>query len=359
MTGYLTQMVALKKFMISEDKFSDPKNQAVILGHLQKFSELAKQGSHDAVLSKDNFRFSQEVFREHVVDAERVFRLGSKSYARWRLNSTITVCMSCHSQLPTQNQVFAEFVDAKMFASEFDQAEFLFATRGFDRAMVIYDKILNGYPENKASLDDLEGALQRELAYYSRVKRDPGLGILKLAVHQKNKKLPAALVKLVGTWIDQLKTWEKEGDLAVSKANDKEILDAVKKRLGANKGFQIVDRNHPELINFMRASGLLYEYLYTHPNSKALPELLYWLAVSERSMSQSFFYSLASLYLRECIVKFPADPIANQCFQSFEEETLLGYTGSAGTSLPADVKADLDWMRKHIESKGKIDIQNK
>jgi hypothetical protein len=121
MHQFLAQLVALKKFLVSEDKFTDPKNTLEISRRLKEFAEVAKKTQHDPMLNQENFKFSRHVFEEHIMDTERVFRLGNKAYARWQLNSTISLCMSCHSQMPAANRTFEEFHSLKIFSSEFDQ----------------------------------------------------------------------------------------------------------------------------------------------------------------------------------------------------------------------------------------------
>lgn len=353
----LEQLTALKPYMISEDKFVDPKNYKTIEKHLKEFSELAKQTRHNPQLNSENFKFSTEVLENHIVETERVFRVAKKSYARWMLNSTVGICMSCHDQAPVQDRKFKEFKDHKMFASGFDQAEFLFATRVFDEAYQQYDKIIKNYPQNKYSSEQLDVALKRQMVYFSRIKQSPQLALGKLKEYQDNKKLPQYEQKNITNWIKQFKDWDKQTVLDPKTSTDKQIVEFARKSLETSSSEEKIKPNEAQLVTYLRVSGILYEFLRTHPQSKVTPEVLFWLSVCDRVINNSVFYSFADLYLRECIIKYPSDPIAKKCFKEYENETILGYTGSSGTQLPGEVKRDLEMLRKHVETGGQVEIR--
>ncbi len=357
MEQFLTQLIALKSYFVSEEKFVDPQNSAEISLLLKKFAEVAKKSKHDPVLNQDSFKFSRHVLEDHITDTERVFRLGSKSYARWKLKSTVSVCMSCHSQVPTANRSFGEFGNSKMFSSEFDQAEFLFATRAFDKAYDLYDKVIEGFPKNSYKADQVKAALERQVAFHSRLQRDPTKALAALKKHQKNKNLPKPLIKNIAAWISQFETWDKQPVFDPKTATDQEVVKFAKRTIEAKGASKMMDASDPNLVNLLRASGILFEYLQSHPRSSAGPEILYWLSVCDRSINNTFFYSLADLYLRECILKHPGHPIAKKCYNDYEEETTLGYTGSSGTNLPAEVRSDLNQLKKLVETGGKVELR--
>ncbi len=355
MHQFLAQLGELKKFLVSKDKFTDPKNTMEISSRLKEFAEVAKKTQHDPMLNQENFKFSRQILEEHIVDTERVFRLGNKAYARWQLNSTISLCMSCHSQMPASNRTFEDFQSLKIFSSEFDQAEFLFATRKFDQAFNLYNQIVSGFPKNNARIEQVESSLEREVAYFSRIRRDPTAAIAQMKKHQKAKELPEHLQRNISAWISQFTAWSKQKPFDAKAATEKQIIDFAKQNIEL-KSTTTSNASNPNLVNYLRVSGILFEYLQSHPLSKATPEVLYWLSICERSISSNFFYSLADLYLRECIVRYPGDAIAKKCFKEYEEETILGYTGSSGTNVPGEVRRDLNSLKKLIETGGKVEL---
>ncbi len=356
MNQMLVELSSLKIYFVSQEKFMDSKNSDTISAHLKEFAKLAQQAHHNPELSTENYKFSGEVLDAHVAEVGRLFKSGNKAFARWQLASTISVCMSCHSQMPTNNRTFIDFQNYKMFSSPFDQAEFLFATRAFDQASFIYDLVIDGYPKNKMSLDQVEGSLDRQLAYFSRIKRNPTEAIAKLKMHQKNKKLPGFLQANLKGWISQFENWEKQTTPDPKSASDQVILDFAKKTIEVKWTSKAMQADNPDLVPYLRVSGILYEYLHLHPKSAATPDILYWLAISDRSISDNFFYSLADLYLKECVVKFPTAPIALSCYKEYEMETIAGYTGSAGTFLPPEVRTELNQIKSILDSKIKMNM---
>lgn len=356
MAQYLMHLTALKKYLVSDEKFSDPNNSKEIAEHLKEFARLAKSASHDRTLTQENFKFSRQVLEDRIVDTERVFRLGRKTYARWQLNSVVNVCMSCHTQLPSTNRVFNSFKDATLFTSDFDRAEFLFATRSFDTSMGLYDKSIKGFPDNKITVFQVETALERQMAYFTRIIRNPTLAIAKLKEHQANTLLPQYLKDNMVAWSLQLKKVEAQTPLDPRVATDTQIIQYARKNIEADDKKTNVDATSPRLVTYLTVSGMLYEFLEKHPQSPATPQILYWLAMCDRSIENNFFFSLADMYLRECITKFPADPIAKKCYSQYELETTLGYTGSGGTRVPIEVKRDLETLKQIVESKGKLEM---
>ena len=121
----------------------------------------------------------------------------------------------------------------------------------------------------------------------------------------------------------------------------------------------MLDAIDPSLVNYLRVSGILNEYLLTHPNTKVEPEILYWLAICDRSISNNFFFSLADMYLKECITRYPSAPIAKKCFTEYETQTTLGYTGSSGIHVPPEVKAELKRLKDLVNSGGKLEMLKK
>ena len=359
MQKFLVHLSALKTYMVSEEKFIDPKNSDQIALHLKEFAEVTKKARHDPSLKQENFKFSNYVLDNHIAETERVFRAGNKPYARWMLNSTVSLCMSCHSQFPVSNRAFEDFTDHKMFSSQFDQAEFLFATRVFDKAFAVYNKLIEGYPKNNITREQLEAVLKRQVAYFSRVKREPKDAIAKLRAYADNKKIPQTERTQLQSWIKQFQQWNTKSEPDPKTATDAQILEFARKNVKpaweASKTIPL----QSQLVTHLRVSGILFEYLNSHPQSKAMAEILFWLSICDRSINNSAFYSFADLYLRECIIRHTADPIAKKCYQEYEAETILGYTGSGGTSLPEEVQEDLNQLKRLVEKGGKVDIRER
>lgn len=347
MSGFLEQLNAVKKYMVSETRFADPKNKVEISEHLKQFSQIADATMHDPQLQLDNFKLSRDVLVKHIHETEKIFREGNKDYARWMLNSTVYVCMSCHTQTPSADKRPLLETDSGNYFSQFEQAEFLFASRSFSEASRIYDLIIRGMV-NDAN-PEVEKSLQRQVAYFARVKRAPKQAIKTLNEYLKLKNTPDYIRRDLVNWISQFEKWKNGKDIDPARASGEAIIDFAKSQIGSDQGVKIESSN-PKLVNYLRVSGVLYQFLHSHPQSKFTPQILYWLAICERSIEHNFFFSLADLYLRECITKYASDPVAKKCYAEFEKETVLGYSGSRGVDVPASVRDDLKALKKLIES---------
>lgn len=350
MRDFLNHMMELKKYINSEEKFLKPENDAEIRKNLKGLADTAKDAVHDPQLKKVGYSVSREVLEEHFKEAERIYRLGNKRYARWMLNSALGICVSCHTQLPSQSRTWVNDLElGQNFASDFDQAEFYFATRAFDKASNLFHKIITGYPANKVKTEDLETALERQLAYYARVKRSPTLGLERFEQYQKLSKAPEYLEKNIRAWAALFREWKKENPLDPRFATEEQIQAYAEKSLSKELWDKMVDAENPRLVTYLKLSGILYEYLQLNPKSKLIPNILYWLAICDRNLKNNFFYSLADVYLKECIVKYPKSKVAKDCYKEYEENLIASYSGSSGTNIPPDVEADLAKLKKLVK----------
>lgn len=356
MSQFLDQLNAVKKYMTSETRFSDPKNMLEISEHLKQFGQIADASMHDPLLQMDNFKMSRDVLVKHIHETEKVFKEGNKSYARWMLNSTIYMCMSCHTQMPSEDKRLLLTKDGKNYFTQFEQAEFLFASRNFTEASRIYDQVIRGSLKDDAA--DVERALRRQVAYFARIKRAPKEAISLFNEYLKIKNMPEFLTRDISNWISQFEQWNKEKMINPEQATDKEIQRFVSEHLELDKKSKVNSVN-AGLVNYLHISGVLYEYLQTHPKTKIKAQVLYWLALCDRSVERNFFFSLADLYLRECIVNHAADPIAKKCYVEYEKETTLGYSGSRGVDVPDSVRRDLKALKALVDSGGKIKLDSK
>jgi tetratricopeptide (TPR) repeat protein len=349
MHKFLGYMQALRPYIASEKKMTDPANDAEIKTYLKGLSEAVKTAKHEPKLQKPMFKVSREALEEHIYETERVFKVGNKTYARMMLQSTLSVCMSCHTQIPTASKNFESLNFTDQLTPPFDQAEFLFATRQFDKAHELYDKAIRGFPENKLASYSLEDAIERQVAYFSRIKRDPSGGRDYLQSLLKQKKLPVHITKNVEAWAALFNEWSREKTPDMKTISEADLKKYVTKSLKPELWDKMVDANNPRVMTHLKISGLLYEYLTYHPQTELMPEILYWLAQCDRALNNNFFYSLADMYLRECITNYPKHPIALNCYQDYEDATIAGYTGSSGVNVPTDVLAELNKMKAQMQ----------
>jgi hypothetical protein len=106
-----------------------------------------------------------------------------------------------------------------------------------------------------------------------------------------------------------------------------------------------------EEIVYLHLREELHRLLATAPAGPAQGELYYWLSFSERAVGYSFFYSLADGYLKACMDEWSLLPIAKRCYREYQSFVEFTFTGSSGTDIPADVRAELESYRRKVGAK--------
>jgi hypothetical protein len=347
MQNILSHIQELRPYVSDDDKFKDPKYQGLISDYLSDLSKMIKAAKHNQEMKTPAFSVSRQVLEDHFQEIERVFRIGNKSFARWQLNSSLPICMSCHTQLPS-NSVSWKFFDAKAYKDDFEHAEYLFAARDFDGALNFYDKIIDGFPENKVKIQNLETATERKVAIFARVKRDFAAGAKSIEHSQANKNLPEFVAKNLTAW-KEIFLGMKDKKLPDPKtASGNEIRNFVDSELKKVEWTKLLDITDARLVSNLTVSGILYEYLNYHPNNTLTPEVLLWLAQIDRDINNNFFFSLADLYLKKCMNEYTKHPAAKNCYNEYESNVFFSYTGSSGTSFPMDVEQELKSLRTKI-----------
>ena len=338
--------------MVDRDKFEDKKNEGKIIENLDAMAKLVKNIKHTSITKAPGLRLSKQVLEDHLADTARVFKVGNKDYARWALNSTFSICMSCHTQSTSESRNWS-LIGFKEFGNDFDHAEFLFAARDFDHALEKYDLIIDGFPANKIRIMDLEKAISRKVAVFARVKRDFKGGLASVQKSQQNEELPPYLSKNLLAWEATFREAMKTPYPDPRESTDEQIRTYVEAEMKKGLWDKMIEASNPRLVTNLTVSGILYEYLNLHPTTPLRPDILYWLALCDRSLNNNFFYSLSDLYLKECINDFPKSPVAQKCFEEYEANTTFSYTGSSGVHVPKKVRDELDELRKKVNGPAK------
>nr|BFD66221.1 hypothetical protein HAGR004_12430 [Bdellovibrio sp. HAGR004] len=348
MDQMLQEIYTLKPFIVSADDYRDPKNAPVIQKSLENMVSLSEKISHEGKIKNSGFAISGRAMNQQLKEAEIVYRVGNKDYSLWMLRSTLSVCMSCHTQLPSSSTKF-DFSDKNRFLSKpFDEAEFLFIVRNFDKALPIYSEVLAGFPKNDPSVEHAEQALSRKVYYFTRVKRDlPGL-IQSLQKDLGNKELPEFLKNRMQ---DLVKSAEKIKSLPYPEFNDKQSNELrkfaqtnLKKELSGD-----FEMNTDRELAYLRVSSVLYKYLEQYPNTPLKPEILYWLSFCERRYEEEALYSMPELYLKQCVLEHPESKIAPACLTEYQDLIQMAFTGSSGTHIPKEVQREIESMKELIK----------
>jgi hypothetical protein len=349
MNQMFNEIFTLKPFIVSETAFSDPKNATTIDKSLKHMIEVSKNINHEMQIKRSGFEISGKVLSQQLREVDQVFLAGNKDYSLWMLKSTLSVCMNCHTQLPAASTHFTTMNKGHILTNPFEEAEFLFVIRNFDEAMKLYQNAIDGYPANQVTVDSLEKMVTRQLFYYVRVRRNMDELAKAFDGDLKNSKLPKRLhEKIEGLKSAALKM-KKDSYPVFSSAQESEVRKYVetnlKEELAGNFSF-----NQPERqIQYLKISSVLYEYLQANPGTHLKPDILYWLSFCEARYSHQLSYSMPELYLKQCVLEFPKNPVAKKCLADYQELVTMAYTGTSGTHIPAEVAKELKTMEELVK----------
>lgn len=350
MHEFAQSLVKMRVFATQQELTKE--QELEILTSIEKFNKDVQAVDPSQVPSSRSYRVSLSALQRHLQETERMFRVGNKTYARWMLNATTSLCVMCHTQLPETKKpesFWSYKPKLSTTADKFKEAEFLFVTRRFQPAMNLYEDLIENFPENGLNTVELDNSLRRVVAYFARIKRDPNQAIEKLEGSLKNKKIPEAIQQNIQAWIGLFKKWKREPKkFNVASGTSKQLLAYVDKELSKTLWDRMIPANDPRVVSHLKVSGLIYDYLFSHADDSNTPALLLRLGKSEAALNNQFFYSLGDLYFRECIEAFPKSPVAKQCYSELEKSYTEAYTMTTGKSFPPEVESELMTLRQKL-----------
>lgn len=338
------EITTLQKFLLSDTDFSSPKNEAAIkksLGSLEKHLEHLGQQSfaNDPAL-----KVNLSLLRGHMADASRSFKEGSKPFARYMLQSSLQMCIACHTRGKAADFAWPEPEAGAL--PTLDRADYYFATRQFTKGRELYESMVSGYPGNKEPQWNLRRALLSLAVYYARVSEDPKAGAAYFAKVAENKELPAYLQQETKAWSLEFSDWAKEkpakNGKATEKITDAALLARAKKLLRHDDLSLVSEVGRSFHVRRLRASALLHAVLESPgEKSPAKAEALLYLGQIYPRISSNIFFRFGEMYLKACIQDYKKTATARSCYVALELLVTEGFSGSGGTNIPEDEEAEL------------------
>ncbi len=339
------EITTLQKFVLSEADFGAPKNEARIkqsLGALQKHLEhLGKKSfGHDPAL-----KINAQLLRSHIGDASRSFAEGSKPFARFMLQSSLQMCIACHTRHQAADFSWPEPEAAGL--PKLDRADYYFATRQFSKGKAIYESLVNAQAAEGVSPWDLRRALLTLAVYYARVKEDPKGGAEYFRGVGENRKLPLYIQEECKAWAGEFADWGREAGASPVKATETELLARAKKLLRSDDFSLVSDVGRSFHVRRLRASALFHRVLESPgEKSPAKAEALLYLGQIYPKISSNLFFRFGEMYLKACVQDYQKTATARACYVALELLVTEGFTGSAGTNIPAADEAELIRLKR-------------
>lgn len=321
----------------------DPAKKAELLKNLSDISEFFKSARHVEYFQRPGFRPSLDTMNSHLSDTINSVESGNYAFAQKRLTAVTSLCVSCHTQLSAHGSANA-FGDAIAkskradFASDYAYGNYLYLVRHFDESEKYLNlAIQNAMKESKSS--ELYSSLRRVISIHTKISFNSIKANEFVDKYRKEPGMPMLAKSTLESWHTSLLKWNKFDPTKV-KSIDQFIktylapLEQIKEQVSGDND-----------ITLLIASGVLSKYLNDNPKTKNAPEILYWLAIAERRLSNTYFFTLSDLYLKDCIRLYPASPFAKKCYGQYEEAIEFGYSGSGGTDIPPSEKRELVRLR--------------
>jgi hypothetical protein len=260
------------------------------------------------------------------------------------LIDAFTQCMSCHGQDQVERQAFSAS-QLHQLTDGFAKAELLFVSRDYSQALPQYLEYLKVTPANSKSHNRLI-AFERILVLVTQANTDleSARQTLRKAANVTRNQYENSLVK---DWLTSIEEIAK-GSMSPINAEHLRIEDLS----------EFIELKWPVIrtrsdwqrqqVYWVMFRHYLHQYIAEHRHSIDMPKLLYWLAMSDRSLQFKFYDALSRLYLLECITGYSDHPYAKQCFDEYELLMIVSFSGSAGLTIPEDVQQEIDSLRKLI-----------
>jgi hypothetical protein len=125
-----------------------------------------------------------------------------------------------------------------------------------------------------------------------------------------------------------------------------ELMAEAKRLIDSARTLQKYPFDRDADILYLRATSTLHNFLSKYSDSSNAGEALLLLGHCYEILQDLDLWSLHELYFQACIQKFPHSPVAQACYNRYEESIFAGYSGSGGMSLPPQIQLHLNKLKK-------------
>lgn len=345
MQGLYQTLTELITDTSSDRRFGDPKLKSKINTNADKIAKLAHQLGEKATKSPDldpTLVMIGGILAEEAREAADALKNGNREYARSILRTIPSYCIACHtrnSSGPQFKELALEPTDPSLTPTE--RGEFFAATRQFDRALGEFDKVIR---DQKVASEDhwiWKRTVEQALAVAVRSKNDPKIAEIIVDAVIATKNTPEYIRADAKLWKKSIQAWMKEKPLEV---RDEGALRTEAMRLMARaKELQQFMMDRSADIDYLRASAATHDLLQVAKDSRTIADGLFMAGLSYEVLNPLKRDDIHQIYYAACVHKLPHTELSELCYRRYEENVILGYTGSGGTSVPSSVR---ERMRK-------------
>jgi mono/diheme cytochrome c family protein len=288
---------------------------------------------------------------EDTKEAAAAIKAGNVEYGRKLLRSATASCIGCHTRHDKGARFTAVPDTAMKKLDKVEQAELHVAMREFDRGLELFQEVVadKNYAEKAPFAWEL--AVRRALLVAVSVKRDPAAAERVVDAVLATPSLPGFLRTYAQGWKKSIAAWR--ADKKPSSESPEQLWKEAERLLTEARNTQRYRVDRSADVAYLRMSSLLHDYLRQRPTGERAAEALYLLGHALEATSDPQFWTLPQSYFEQCIRKAPHSETAMRCYDRFEEAVHIGYSGSGGLRIPADVQRRLTTLRKLAEPERK------
>ncbi len=342
-----TVFTELMPIVANPQKFSDTKNRAIIekdTDSLQRLSHSLKTETLPRN-SDPSLKMTAELFEQDISQAKVALTNNQLENARMILRDTSSYCIQCHTQTnngPNFPKLKLDFPTDGLTTLE--KAELYTSLRRFDLALEEFTKLIVDKNYAAEHAFEWEQAARSAIAISVKSEKDSGKTLSLVKKIAANPSSPQFIKESVQPWEASVQEWRHERKTLLS--SPLETLKSVEKLIAKAQAHQRYPLDHSQDILYFRASGILHDLLAFHnAKDETKARILYLSGISAEKTRDLNFWTLHETYYELCIQTDPHTEIARQCFDKLYNSMVVGYSGSAGIAIPAEIQSRLTELK--------------
>lgn len=180
-----------------------------------------------------------------------------------------------------------------------------------------------------------------------RVKNDPNRPLALVTKVVALPERPMLFKEMIPIWKKSLEAWKAE--TPKEPKNEEEWFAEATRLYDSARASQQYWHDRSGDVLFLRFSYAVHQLLAKYPDGKHTAEALLMAGVAYELLDDWLISPLPDRYFEACIRRAPHTETAHRCYQRIEESIYIGFTGTAGTHIPSDVKTTLRELSKLAE----------
>jgi hypothetical protein len=344
MYNFLSHILLLEPFIISQQKFTADENKTFVESQLKAMSEMSDQLKKHKRLQTPGFQIPATAITQQMKDVYDAYQNDHRDYAWRSLRTTLNSCSQCHSQVPQSKAPVWQVSNDQLPKDPYARADFWFMTRSYDKAFSGFSDFIRAHKKS----DDpfaLARAFNKIFTIALRIERSPQKALSFIDSLNNRSNFNRSLNSEIKSWKSELNHLQKIVAPDLNTITPKEMETFAENIFRAVYPIAQEDRSKDLAMEY--ASGFIYEFINRRPK-EASQRMLFWLGVSDIELNRYGYVSFGEPYLTQCIEKFQPTPISSECYSALEEYWIVGYSGSAGVFLPKSHKKELERLKKLI-----------